>query len=175
MCLYRSILFFTMIFVLCFVPAFSGFALEPKHKIYHMAPDKIVAYIKSTKGQKKVILQYASWCPHCRAVMPKMIQLEQFRKGSVIAISTDQDAESFIRYINEYDDIPFPVVLLKRGRGDGLERLNQAMMEFGIVPPKGIPNMTLMDEKNRVVEQGNFKQNMDHVAEFLFDKVKRNK
>lgn len=168
----KILLFFVMGIFLCCTPLFPVKALELEHKIYHMSPEQIAAYIGSAGGQRRVILLYASWCPYCQAVMPKMIQLEQFKKGSVIAVSIDTSPEDFALYVNKFKVLPFRLLLLDRFEGEDLARLSKALEPFGVEPSSGVPEMILMDEDNKVFRQGNFSDDMNYVAKFLFGKIK---
>lgn len=175
MLFYKFFLFFVVGTFLFLLPLVSVKALELEHEIYPMSPEQIAAYIESTKGQRRVIFEYASWCPYCQAVIPKMIQLEQFKKGSVVAISIDTNPEDFALYTNKFKLIPFRLIMLTRFEGEDLLRLNTALEAFGIAPSAGVPEMILMDEDNKVVRQGNFSNDMNEVAKFLFGKVGKDK
>lgn len=164
----RGLSFVVAFLVFCAVPFSQGGALEPKHKIYHMAPEKVAAYVASTKGKRRIVVRYASWCPACRKTMPGLMDIEKIRKGSVIAISVDEQPGAFVRYINQYEDIPFPVILLRREKGENTDfLLLKALRPFGIGRNSGIPDMSLIDEYNRVVRQGFY--SVEDVAGFIFD------
>ncbi len=131
------------------------------YKIYHMPSYKISKYIKSTAGQRRAIMIYASWCPHCVKKLPKMMDVEKVKQGSIIAISVDEQHSDFVRYLKKFKDIPFKIILNK----DSEYKLAQNLKKFGIKAWDGIPYIILMDEKNKVVGQGNY--SVDKVADYV--------
>ncbi len=138
-------------------------SIKGKHKIYHMPPYEIGKYIKNSKGQKRIIMIYASWCPTCIQKMPKIMDIERVKSGSVVAISIDENYINFSRYIKRFKYIPFKVIL-----NNGSEyKLAQSLSPYGIKAWDGIPYIILMDENNQVKGQGNY--SVDRVAEFLFE------
>jgi len=150
------------------VPVQANAQKKNTHKIYHMPPGKIADYIKQKKGQRKVVVRYASWCPACRNVMPKLMDIERVKKGSVIAIATDEHHGEFARYINRFGRIPFPVILVRPFKN---ESLTSALSQFGIVNRGYIPDMALLDEENKIVRQGSFKA--EEVAAFIFQREEK--
>ncbi len=133
-------------------------------KIYHMQPYKISQYIKSTKGQKRAIIIYASWCPYCIKKMPGIMDLERVKPGSIIAISVDEEHRDFIKYTKRFESIPFKVIL-----NNGSEyKLVQSLKRYGVKAWDGIPYIILMDENNKVTGQANY--SVEQVADYIFSK-----
>ncbi len=131
-------------------------------KIYKLKPNEIASHIKDTKGQKRIIMIYASWCPICVAKMPSIMGLERKKSGSVIAISVDEKYRNFSRYIRRLKDIPFKIILNKGSDS----KLAGQLEQFGVKEWEGVPEIILLDEDNKVLGQGNY--NMDYIEEFLF-------
>ena len=138
-------------------------AVEKKGSgIYKVPPYKIAKYIKKTAGERRAIVLYASWCPACVQKMPGIIDLENAKAGSIIAISIEENYADFARYIRRLGTVPFKAIV-----NDGSEsKLAQKLRQFGVRPWNSIPQIILMDEKNKVVEQGNF--SVEKIANFLF-------
>lgn len=160
-------LFLNFIYLILFVFIFSVPAEAQKsHRILHMPPNKIADFIVSTKGDKRVVMIYTSWCPVCRQIMPKVMDLENVRPGSVIAISEDQDHPKFISYINKYKHVPFMIFLSRPTKSVTLPAMLQK--KLGVKPWDGYPHFILLDGENMVVQQGNF--DAEQLADFLLSK-----
>ncbi len=57
------------------------------------------------KGQVVVLNFWASWCPPCIAETPSLVKMQQQMKAKgivVVAISADEDAEAYHRFIQKY-------------------------------------------------------------------------
>jgi thiol-disulfide isomerase/thioredoxin len=124
------------------------FAQEAKPlKLYTLSSEQILEHIHSKKS-RKVVLFYTSWCPYCREAVPAFIDLARSKKGSVIAISTDQDPDALVKYVQEIGSLPFPLIRAKDNN------LYDAMRQIGIDSTGSIPYMAVLDENEKVVTQG---------------------
>ena len=98
--------------------------------------------IAQTQQKPVLLLIYTSWCPFCKQLLPRIINLaekypDQF---DVLAISTDQDKNAIQSYMNSLrPEAPFPVYLQQ----DGTEKamLKQFMQKHGLQYRGGIPYM----------------------------------
>ncbi len=145
-------------------PLMSEVERKPVAKL--ASADKISEYIEYTKGQKRVVYIYASWCPACRNKMPKIKDMGYAKKGSVIAISIDENHVQFSKYMNNsLRNAPFPIILNKSTEVALEKRL---LRDYNIQPWNSYPEMILLDEKNQVKKQGYL--NTAEVAQFLFSK-----
>lgn len=63
-------------------------------------------FIKALENDKTLILFYASWCPHCQRLIPKLINLyndKKEKKLEVYAVSIDTNKTDWIDFINRND------------------------------------------------------------------------
>src|ERR1035437_876538 len=63
-------------------------------------------FIKAMDYDKTLILFYASWCPHCQRLIPKLIKLyndQKEKKLEVYAVSIDTNKTDWIDFINRND------------------------------------------------------------------------
>lgn len=125
-----------------------------KKKPLWVPPKNIATYIKNTKGQKRVIVIYATWCPACRIKIPFLMEMEQKKPGSVIAISVDEDYRLYKRFYDQYEYVPFPLIVNK---GSSWE-LAKALKPFGGKAWKGIPYFMLINENNKIIGQGSYRK-----------------
>ncbi len=152
--------------LLVFFMALGSSFVAYANDIEVLKPKEIVEYIEDTKGQKRIIMIYASWCHYCIKKMPSIMEVERIKKGSVIAISVDGNYKKFARYINKFDEVPFRIILNKASE----YKLAKSFKKFGVEEWKGVPEIILLDENNKVIGQGNYK--IDYVNEFLFNNQK---
>jgi peroxiredoxin len=62
--------------------------------------------LSKLENDKILILFYASWCPHCQRLIPKLIKLyldQKEKKLEVYAVSIDTNKTDWIDFINKYD------------------------------------------------------------------------
>ena len=144
------ILFFT---VLC--PAYGYAESKSKSgvtKVYTLPPKMIAEYIDKTEGQKRVLYIYTSWCGYCRKKMPHIMDIERAKKGSVIAVSVDENYADYARYAKKLSNSPFPLILNKGGEG----HLKKKLSAYNIKPWNSYPTLIFLDEKGNAVKQGNY-------------------
>ncbi|MGH1376349.1 MAG: TlpA family protein disulfide reductase [Alphaproteobacteria bacterium] len=135
-----------------------------KTKIYTLPPEKILQYVKGKSGQKKILYIYTSWCPYCVKKMPGIMNLERTQKGSVIAISVDENYANYGRYAKKLKEPPFPLILNKGSESV----LKKKLKNYVVKPWTGYPTIVFLDEDNKPVGQGNY--SVDEAAAFLFSK-----
>lgn len=133
-----------------------------KGMVYRLSPPDIASVVESSKGQKRILYVFASWCPACRKKMPDMMNLERAKAGSVIPISVDEQHVNFARYLKNLKNPPFNFILSKGSQ----TALAASFAPYEIKPWTSIPQMILLDENNKLQGQGSF--DADQVAEFLF-------
>lgn len=138
-------------------------------KILWVPPANIAKYIENTKGQKRVVVIYATWCPACRAKIPFLMEAEQKSPGSIIAISVDEDYKTYKRFYNQYDHVPFRLIVNKGSQWS----LAKALKAFGGKPWKAIPQVMFVNEANKVVSQGTHSN--DSISRFLLGNKTLNK
>ena len=132
MTLYRLLI--VLVMCLIFFPAQA----EESKDYYLLSASKIARIIDAghKEGQRRAVFIYASWCGYCRAVLPEVIELENQSKGSIVAISIDEDPEVFNRYIQRtYGELPFYPLVWDRDSG----YLDQSLSRFGIKISNAIP------------------------------------
>ena len=160
----KTIVGLLLFFLLPAYPANAG-PLEQKPQYYALAPGQIADYIREHTDRKTVLFIYASWCPHCQQRMGSIMALEKKKKHTVIAVSLDENPMQLTRYMEQFSDVPFPVIVLDPAyKAEFAETLRQ---DFNIEFPGSIPFTALFNEQGQVVRQGNFVA--DNAAAFIFE------
>jgi len=144
--------FRTIIFIALLVIVFSNNVQAEKAKIYSISPERIAEYIDKTAGQKRVLYIHTSWCPYCRKKMPDIMNIERKKKGSVIAVSVDEDPKKYVSYAKSLKQVPFPLIINKGNEG----YLMKVLSKYKIKKWSGYPTMIFLDDKGMAVRQGNF-------------------
>lgn len=96
-----------------------------------------------------VYLCSASWCPPCRAIMPKVVAQYPAIKaagGEIILLCFDSTPQAGAAYIKKYN-ATFPAVM------SGF-RSEEKLELPGFTPPRGIPNVTFVTPDGKVLHQG---------------------
>ncbi len=137
---------------------FCGFQTQAADKYYYVSAEKIVEYVYSKPG-KRVVLIYASWCPYCREKLPGLMDLERQKKGSVIAVSVDENPDTLMRYLGGFQSIPFHVFVSKDIASGAVEK------QFGAKARTGIPYVILLDEDSNLHAAGNY--STEYIAEYI--------
>lgn len=126
-------------------------ALAKEQTVYHVPPNKIASYIAKKKGRKRAIIVWASWCPACRNKMYDYTNAERLFPGSMILISVDDNLEQLRNYLDKTDLTPIKTLIVQRTPGQSLDK---ALSRLGAKPIKSYPTAILLDENNKVVQQG---------------------
>lgn len=99
----------------------------------------------NTNAKCYIYLQSASWCPPCRAEMPKIVEAYKEMKDNgveIILCGCDHDKKGVKGYIKEFK-IPFPAVLAdKKLRLPGFKLSNS------------VPHATYVDKDGKVLKDG---------------------
>lgn len=89
-----------------------------------------------------LLLFYASWCPHCKEMLPKICELyKQQNDLEVVAISLDEDREAWVNYIK---DTGFDWVNISDLQGWD----SQAAQDYFIY---ATPTMFLLDTQGKII------------------------
>ena len=78
----------------------------PVHDIILPDPNGKEIDLSKLENDKTLILFYASWCPHCQRLIPKLIKLyndQKEKKLEVYAVSIDTNKTDWIDFINRND------------------------------------------------------------------------
>lgn len=162
----RAIYSKTILLILLIFFVSSEVEAKKSHKILHMPPNKIADFVVGSAGDKRIIMMYTSWCPICRKIMPKVMDIENLKPGTVIAISQDDDYPKFIQYLDQYNKVPFMIFLNKPVSTITLQSMFQE--KLGAKPWEGYPHFILLDGENTIVSEGNFEA--EQLADFIFTK-----
>jgi len=150
------LLLLTMLFLVA-GPSVKSFAQDGFKEVN---PDKLSQIISSNAGQNKVLLIYASWCPHCQIIFPELIKIERDFPGSVQAISMDSDMDRFEAFIDKFPDLPIEPFIWDREFHLGI-----SLNELGINFLGYIPFIALIDKNGTVVKEGHV--TADEIKSFL--------
>lgn len=156
---FLTFLFLVPLSLLVFTPRVMSGVTD----IYYVGANKFLEYVYKKKGKRKLVFIYTSWCPHCRDAFPSIMALEQSKKGSVAAISTDRDHKKLEQYLNKMGRVPFHVFLANQKKDGGFQKM---MNRKGINFSGSIPYMAVLDENNKVVSQSNF-LDMEEVVKYI--------
>jgi thiol-disulfide isomerase/thioredoxin len=110
-------------------------------------------YITNTRpadnAEFYVYLSSASWCPPCRAIMPRIVEQAPAIKaagGEIILLCCDRTPETGRAYLKKYN-ASFPTVMVD-GRGMG------ALALPGLQIPRGIPNISIVSPDGKLIHTG---------------------
>ncbi len=96
-----------------------------------------------------VYLCSASWCPPCRAIMPKIVaEYDAVRAagGEIILLCFDRTPQAGAAYVKKYG-VKFPAMMADF----------QAIGAIGLpgfTPPRGIPHVTFVSPEGKVMHAG---------------------
>lgn len=156
-----SFIKFFLFILICTVSCSDVVLAGKSDKIYELPSKYIEKHIDATKGKRRIIMIYASWCPHCRIAMPDMMRIGRKYSDSIIAISVDESGRDFARYVETLEPSPFELILSK----DSDSALAYRLQKYGIKPWAGVPYYIVLDKNNKVLFQGN--QNPQYLQSFL--------
>lgn len=150
---------------------------QDKVSVRQVTINKMDEYLQYTKGQKRLFYIYRSTDKKSRNKMRGIMDLERAKKGSVIAISVDENHIKFAQFIKNYmRNSPFHILLLRAKEGafrkmmvtkyGAAKWVTGGVMANGQQKKTSYPIMILFDEENNIVKQGGFE--VEEVAEFLF-------
>lgn len=112
-----------------------------------------LSYITDTRpaadAEFYVYLSSASWCPPCRAIMPRIVEQAPAIKaagGEIILLCCDRSPEAGRAYLKKYG-ASFPTVMVD-GRGMG------ALALPGLQIPRGIPNISIVSPSGKLIHTG---------------------
>lgn len=96
-----------------------------------------------------VYLCSASWCPPCRAIMPKIVnEYDTLRAagGEIILLCFDRTPQAGEAYVKKYG-VKFPAVMADF-------RTASQLGLPGFTPPRGIPHVTFVTPDGKVMHAG---------------------
>lgn len=91
----------------------------------------------------------ASWCPPCRAIMPRIVEeYEAVRAagGEIILLCFDRTPQAGSAYVKKYG-VKFPAVMVD------YQTVGQIGLP-GFTPPRGIPHVTIVTPEGKVLHDG---------------------
>ena len=110
-------------------------------------------YITATKpvsnAQFYVYLSSASWCPPCRAIMPKIVEQYPAIKeagGEIVLLCCDRTPEAGRGYLKKYK-AQFPAVMADI-------RSMASMGLPGLQVPRGIPSISIVSPSGELIHAG---------------------
>lgn len=95
-----------------------------------------------------IYLSSASWCPPCRALMPKVVEIYPEIKaagGEIILLCFDRTPQAGAAYVKKYG-ITFPSILV-----DYNQVYAMSSRLPGFTPPRGIPNSILVTPEGKAL------------------------
>lgn len=104
------------------------------------------------KANQKLLIFWASWCPHCMSELPHIKTFyPEFKAkgGEIIAISLDMEQEPYLKAVKDAEYINY---------SDFLKWESPLVSQFGV---SSTPTMILLDKDNKVVKIGS------RITEFL--------
>lgn len=128
-------------------PILSGDELE----ISGPTVDGGVVDLKSMRGKVCVIVFWASWCGHCQAEFPELVELYKRHQDNglaILGVNNDSSLEKAVAAVNKYK-LPWPnIVSTGDGSGDGS---NPLFTKHAI---HGIPAVFVVGRDGRVASVG---------------------
>lgn len=100
--------------------------------------------LKNITAEKTLIVFYASWCPHCKELLPKLNELKKSRNDmsvEIIAISLDTKKEDWINFVKDNCPSLINVSDLKGWEGN-------AANDYYIY---ATPTMFLLDRERKII------------------------
>lgn len=117
------------------------------------------------KAKYFIYLQSASWCGLCKALLPKVIEIYpdmKEKKVELIIVGHDHTLDEAHKYMEDME-APFPSVYAMNPKISTLP---------GFTRSPGIPAMTIVDEKGKVIFSGHGQKVLKWESE-IFEKKKK--
>lgn len=112
-----------------------------------------ITYITDTRpadnAEFYVYLSSASWCPPCRAIMPRIVEQAPAIKaagGEIILLCCDRTPEAGRAYLKKYN-ASFPTVMADN-------RSMQKLALPGLQIPRGIPSISIVSPSGDLIHTG---------------------
>lgn len=96
-----------------------------------------------------VYLCSASWCPPCRAIMPRIVEEYKALRsagGEMILLCFDRTPQAGSAYVKKYG-VTFPTIMVD------YQTVGQVGLP-GFTPPRGIPHVTIVTPEGKVIHDG---------------------
>ena len=116
----------------------------------NMAPDFTLKDLKGStvklsayRGKPVFLVFTATWCPSCRAELPRLAELySHYKTKGLIMLNIDiMESQEKVSAFVKKRDIPFTVLLDSTG---------EVAQQYGVV---GVPTKILIDSKGRIICQ----------------------
>ncbi len=112
----------------------------------------------SIKSEKTLIIYYASWCPHCQKLLPKLNDFYRSLNGAklkIMAISIDTNRTEWLNFVRKYNFNWINVSDLKGGSG-------KAAGDYLLY---ATPTMFLVNDKKEIIA---VLSNLDDVKKYIY-------
>jgi len=142
----RSLLMISLLAVLTVTEPSFAYAAEPLN-LDDVAPDwtlyrpggKSLNFYDHAQDRVSVVLFWATWCPYCRALMPKLEELAQQYKGRPVRFYA----------LNIWEDSD-PVAHMAK-KGYSFDLLLEAELVADAYGVRGTPGLLVVDQDHRVL------------------------
>ena len=105
--------------------------------------------IQQNTGNKQILMIYASWCPHCRVIIPDLVTAARASTTSIVAVSMDKKSHTLKKYMNQFGELPFELLIW-----DQKFSLTQALSKVDINYNSSVPFFALINPDGSVHKQG---------------------
>ncbi len=134
--------------ILLSASAISNNALAQSH-YKEINTDNLSEVLDLNSGKKRVLLVYASWCPHCQVIYPELTKIEKEFPKSIKAISMNKDQNRLKRFLNKFPDSTIEPIVW-----DTEYHMGASLNELGIEFSGYIPFIALINANGDVTQQG---------------------
>lgn len=108
------------------------------------------------KPQVRLIFFFTSWCSVCKKSYSELLRLEAKYKNEnvkIMAVSLDEDMGRLKHFMRNYQDKDSNVYHLQYSNP---REVMEMFHKFGIHYNGGIPHVTLLDQKGKIVADGSY-------------------